>query len=414
MTKRTASVVAALVLGAASPASAVPVDDATINDLLTRQLLAEACARIEAADNRAAYLSTPLGGAYYAASVCALPAGERSQARLASAEAGIAAAQQHFGAGTPERGWVDSVASVCRAARQQQRRIETTEQIRHSWGGKIQGSCAAPSASEFGSGSDAGWIPRSLIGGAAPTEVQDLLRSEHAAPSPRVSVCAPFVAVSATDSDAVCAAAGRFVAYFRGEYGPVVPAAWIAVHHYTGAAEMKAHMQRHGGPPCGDVLGYFDPVSQRIAYRAPAGSYGTLQHETTHALVFWAAPQLPRWFEEGLAALYEHTDAEYHGLPNPWRQALLRGAPHDERDFCGRVLQADLAQLESDPRPATLSREVLRGVQQRGQLGELYRALRAESAVQYDGSASSHSPDAHLVAVWRALPGIREVCGAVQ
>jgi len=53
-------------------------------------------------------------------------------------------------------------------------------------------------------------------------------------------------------------------------------------------------------------------------FRAPPGFFGTFRHELVHAPMFWDMP-LPRWFDEGLAALHENTDRDYRGLPNPWR-----------------------------------------------------------------------------------------------
>ncbi|MGR9100894.1 MAG: hypothetical protein ACU826_10040, partial [Gammaproteobacteria bacterium] len=117
--------------------------------------------------------------------------------------------------------------------------------------------------------------------------------------------------------------------------------------------------------------------------RAPPGSFGTFQHELTHALVFWDMPLVPRWIDEGLAALFENTDGEFRSLPNPWREEVLERAGIQKIDLdtlTRKSLAPGLLQFEADPVAATVAREYLRRMQGCGDLPGLYRVVKDRSS----------------------------------
>lgn len=75
------------------------------------------------------------------------------------------------------------------------------------------------------------------------------------------------------------------------------------------------------------VFGYYKPVSRTLVMNISTGG-GTLVHELTHALMAFDFPDVPDWFNEGLASLHEQCrfladDAGIEGLVN-WRLALLQ------------------------------------------------------------------------------------------
>lgn len=90
--------------------------------------------------------------------------------------------------------------------------------------------------------------------------------------------------------------------------------------------------------------GYYRRDKRRIVANLATG-YGTLAHELTHALAHFDFPQMPEWFDEGLAALHEQarfTDngLRLKGLPN-WRvnvvlQALEQGRLEPIASFVAR------------------------------------------------------------------------------
>ncbi len=75
--------------------------------------------------------------------------------------------------------------------------------------------------------------------------------------------------------------------------------------------------------------GYTQRSQRRLVFNLATGN-GTLTHELSHILAYFDFPDMPEWFDEGLAALHEETVFSADGLtlmgtPN-WRNRLLRGA----------------------------------------------------------------------------------------
>jgi hypothetical protein len=224
-----------------------------------------------------------------------------------------------------------------------------------------------------------------------------------------VKVCAPFIVASSSDSVAdICESSALYLEHFERTYGKPSIGAWIVIHHYGNGREVAEHARLYGGPPCKGILGYYDPISQRIAYRAPDGSYGTLLHELTHAFIYWDAPGLPRWLEEGMAALHEHTNKQYTGLQNPWRQRYLSTPEEDRAYFCDRVLRMKAAEFERRPRPACVSRYAMRRIQAEGSLPALYR--RASQDPDLQTLDFEHPSLATAEMLRQTLPGVIEFC----
>lgn len=310
--------------------------------------------------------------------------------------------------------WTRKAAGSCELLRQQVARGQRDTRLAE-YSGKIMGGCGpnpssiflpAPADPSMRSSILASylWVPviPALDGDAPPLPPDDFLtaaKADHLAPNPSVAVCAPFVAVSSDEKPAaVCDAMIRYYGHFREAYQAAAPASWITVHHYAKERQMKDHVRKHRGPNCAGTLGYYDWHRQSIAFLAPAGLFGTLQHEMTHALLFWDVPLAPRWFEEGLAALYENTDPRYQGVPNPWREKILKrlGNPAMTPAYFSRVLKLDIMEFERSPDPATLSRALMMRLQRCGNLPGLYREIR-ESTVglspqEKDRGASSIAP----------------------
>ncbi len=67
------------------------------------------------------------------------------------------------------------------------------------------------------------------------------------------------------------------------------------------------------------VYGYYKPQLRTLALNLATGG-GTLTHELTHALVDFDFPEVPAWFNEGLASLHEQ--CRFRSDP----RALDRGA----------------------------------------------------------------------------------------
>lgn len=133
-------------------------------------------------------------------------------------------------------------------------------------------------------------------------------------------------------------------------------------------------------------FGYYRPRERALVMNIDTGT-GTLVHELTHALIVYDFPEVPTWFNEGLASLHEQCtvgEREITGLPN-WRlpalqEAIAKGTlrPLRElvtrRDFYGAGQGLNYAQ----------ARYFCLYAQRAGKLTELYRKLR--SAGQAEGA----------------------------
>jgi len=129
-------------------------------------------------------------------------------------------------------------------------------------------------------------------------------------------------------------------------------------------------------------FGYYMPTDRRLVMDINTGT-GTLVHELTHALIVYDFPDVPTWFNEGLASLHEQCSVKEDtivGLTN-WRLAGLQAAivngalrPLREtvtkRDFYGRLQGANYAQ----------ARYFVMYMQTRGLLRKFYKHFRANHA----------------------------------
>lgn len=83
-----------------------------------------------------------------------------------------------------------------------------------------------------------------------------------------------------------------------------------------------------------NYYGYYIRSDKRIVVNIGTGE-GTLAHELTHALGHFDFPNMPEWFDEGLASLYEEADfsedgLQLNGLSN-WRLNHLLSAMQKRR-----------------------------------------------------------------------------------
>ena len=125
-------------------------------------------------------------------------------------------------------------------------------------------------------------------------------------------------------------------------------------------------------------FGYCRRADRTLVMNISTGT-GTLVHELTHALIAYDLPNVPDWFNEGLASLHEQCqvhDDRIVGLVN-WRlpglkQAIRDGSLRPLRqlvtadDFYGRLTGLNYAQ----------ARYFVMYMQQRGLLGKFYTTYR--------------------------------------
>ena len=135
--------------------------------------------------------------------------------------------------------------------------------------------------------------------------------------------------------------------------------------------------------------GYYQRQKQHLVLNLSRGE-GTLAHELCHALAQVDFPQLPEWFDEGLAALHEATVFSQDGL-------LLFGRPNWRCQLLVESLdQADFPQLEQIARAKSFRgrqegvryayvRAFCRYLQDKGMLSHFYRKFRDQPQLDPSG-----------------------------
>jgi hypothetical protein len=131
------------------------------------------------------------------------------------------------------------------------------------------------------------------------------------------------------------------------------------------------------------VYGYYKPTQRTLVMNIGTGG-GTLVHELTHALADFDYPNIPDWFNEGLASLHEQCrfrdekdEFWIEGLEN-WRLPILHEAIREKRlrslkslvsddDFRGGRVGVNYAQ----------ARYFCLYLQRKGLLKEFYRQIRS-------------------------------------
>jgi hypothetical protein len=191
------------------------------------------------------------------------------------------------------------------------------------------------------------------------------------------------------DDTIVPAARAMQCRYFRAQ-----PSQSVTVLVFRGEASYNRYCQALFGDSGVSVYGYYKPTLRTLALNFGTGG-GTLVHELTHALIDFDFPQVPSWFNEGLASLHEQCRFRtsdrgpwIEGLVN-WRlpglkRTIERGQLRplaslvEESDFRGPLQGTNYAQ----------ARYFCMYMQKQGVLEDFYRTFRADRAQDPQGAKS--------------------------
>ena len=176
-------------------------------------------------------------------------------------------------------------------------------------------------------------------------------------------------------------------AYFR-----TPPSEPVTVLLFSGEQSYSRYARHLFGDEGISVYGYYKPGRRTLVMNIATGG-GTLVHELTHALVDFDFPQVPAWFNEGLASLHEQCrirddEKGIEGLVN-WRLDGLQSAIREEKlrtlkslvgdnDFRGRQESLNYAQ----------ARYFCLYMQEQGVLEEFFHTFRHQHASDPLGLAS--------------------------
>lgn len=156
---------------------------------------------------------------------------------------------------------------------------------------------------------------------------------------------------------------------------PVDP---LKVYLFTTAESYEKFCRDHLGEEAGTPFGFYRSADRALIMNIDTG-YGTLAHELVHPLAAADFPDIPSWFNEGFASLYEQSnskdDGTIYGLVN-WRLPGLQKSLDEvdlatlmktsTREFYGRGSGLNYA----------AARYLCMYLQEQGQLPAFYKEFR--------------------------------------
>lgn len=202
----------------------------------------------------------------------------------------------------------------------------------------------------------------------------------------RVAIEPPFVVAGNLDGEQIASytqwsvvrpAEAMWASYFRKRPDNV-----ITVLLFADGESYRAWAKNLFGDEKVSYFGYYRHADRTLVMNIGTGT-GTLVHELTHALIAYDWPDVPLWFNEGLASLHEQCQVDrdgIRGLPN-WRLPALQTAIErnelrslaeltDRDDFYGPLRGINYAH----------ARYFCLYLQSRGLLRDFYKRYRASWA----------------------------------
>lgn len=166
--------------------------------------------------------------------------------------------------------------------------------------------------------------------------------------------------------------------YFRSS-----PSEPITILLFSGESSYNHYADRLFGERDISIYGYYKSLERTLVMNIGTGG-GTLVHELTHALVDFDFPQIPDWFNEGLASLHEQCRFREDATSGPWIEGVenwrLPGLQRAIRDQKLRSLAALIQEKDFRGRHEGINYAQARYfclfMQRQGVLPEFYRTFR--------------------------------------
>jgi len=169
-------------------------------------------------------------------------------------------------------------------------------------------------------------------------------------------------------------------------YFDASPTSPITILLFSDARSYREFSKRLLGHRHLSLYGYYRPSAGMVVVNLGAGA-GTIVHELTHALMEYDFPDVPVWFNEGLASLHEecrwiHRDGKgvLEGLPN-WRYRILHQAIQtDELTSISDLFGTQQVRGPDEAINYAYARYFCMFLQERGLLETFYREFREHVA----------------------------------
>lgn len=168
----------------------------------------------------------------------------------------------------------------------------------------------------------------------------------------------------------------------RHRYFDIAPDQPVTVLLFDGAESYNRHCQELFGERDISIYGYYKPRLRTLVLNIGTG-HGTLLHELTHALAAFDFPDMPDWFNEGLASLHEQSRFRT-ASDGPWIEGLVNWRLAGLQDVMRKGEARPLAEMIGDERfrgagvgtNYAQARYFCLYMQHKGVLREFYRAFR--------------------------------------
>lgn len=161
---------------------------------------------------------------------------------------------------------------------------------------------------------------------------------------------------------------------------PTEPITIVAFAKEAGFRDFARRVDRRSSV---SYYGYYLRDHRRLVVNVSTGA-GTLAHELTHALAHFDFPNMPEWFDEGLASVFEQsefTDTTHRltGTDN-WRVHHVLRALHDNHlRPTGDLVQGQSVRSDNEAIDYAHARYVCLFLQDQQLLEPFYRKLRSRS-----------------------------------
>ena len=202
----------------------------------------------------------------------------------------------------------------------------------------------------------------------------------------------------------------RMVAELYGRYFSRRPARAIRVYCFRDRTTYDGYVRSAYGRAPTTPYGFYMASERKMVLNLGTGS-GTLSHELVHPLLCEDFPEVPAWFNEGFASLFERTkpdrDGRLVGLIN-WRVDDLKRAKREGREVPLRTLmETNTDEFYGDDRGVhyAMARYFCVYLQRQELLDRFYREWRATAGEDPTGIAAlervTRKPLADFEAEWR-------------
>lgn len=167
---------------------------------------------------------------------------------------------------------------------------------------------------------------------------------------------------------------------FEVQFFRTMPSKILRVYLFGSSVSYHETAYRLWGDRNLSKYGYYVPSRRALIMNIRTGG-GTLVHELVHACTDVDFPDIPKWFDEGMASLFEQCTIRYNrilGLEN-WRLPILKKGLTEGRALPLRKLMATTRAQFLDAETSlhyAQARYFCMYVQEQGQLETYYRAYR--------------------------------------